>query len=117
MKVVIKRAYDKPTSTDGHRVLVDRLWPRGVKKEALELDEWLKDVGPSTELRQWFGHDPGRFDEFAEHYRDELSSSKAFAELQQLAADHDKLTLVYAAKDPKCNHAIVLRDHLVDAAQ
>lgn len=112
MKVVIKRAYDKPASTDGYRVLVDRLWPRGIKKSDLQIDEWLRDVGPSNELRQWFGHDPAKFDEFARRYREELSRSQAFAQLQSLARDHDKLTLVYSAKDQQHNQAVVLRDYL-----
>lgn len=112
MKIVIKRAYDEPSSSDGYRVLVDRLWPRGIKKESLLLDEWCKDVAPSTELRQWFGHDPARFDEFRQSYAAELAGSSAPEELLQRAAGHDKLTLVYAAKDPKINHALVLRDYL-----
>ena len=112
MKVVIKRAYDKPASTDGYRVLVDRLWPRGIKKSDLQIDEWLRDVGPSNELRQWFDHDPTKFDEFTRRYREELGRNQALAQLQSLARDHDKLTLVYSAKDQQHNQAVVLRDYL-----
>ena len=112
MNIVIKRAYDELSPSDGYRVLVDKLWPRGIKKEALQLDEWCKDVAPSTELRQWFGHDPARFGEFRQSYAAELAASTAPQELMQRAAGHDKLTLVYAAKDPEINHALVLRDYL-----
>ena len=93
-------------------VLVDRLWPRGVKKEDLDHDEWLKDAAPSPELRKWFNHDPERFDEFARRYREELDESNADVEkLEQLAADGD-LTLLYSAKDREINHAVVLADWL-----
>jgi len=111
MKIVIKRAYDTPAD-DGYRVLVDRLWPRGVRKEAAALDEWDKDVAPSTELRQWFGHDPAKFEEFRARYEAELAASDAPQQLLERAAGHDTLTLIYAAKDPECNHAVVLRDYL-----
>lgn len=112
MQIVIKRAYDGVADSDGYRVLVDRLWPRGVKKELLALDEWDKDVAPSPDLRVWFGHDPARFDEFRTKYEDELEHSDAPRELLKRAGDTDALTLVYAAKDPAINHAVILRDHL-----
>lgn len=111
MKIAIKRAYDEPAAADGYRVLVDRLWPRGVKKELLGLDEWCKDVAPSAELRVWFGHEPARFKEFSARYLTELEQSTAPAELLKRAKG-DTLTLVYAARDPQVNHAVVLRDFL-----
>lgn len=112
MNIVIKRAYDSVADTDGYRVLVDRLWPRGVKKELLAVDEWDKDVAPSSELRIWFGHDPAKFDEFRAKYEAELRNSDAPQELLKRAGKHDTLTLLYAAKDPKINHAVILRDYL-----
>ena len=111
MKIAIKRAYDEPAAADGYRVLVDRLWPRGVKKELLGLDEWCKDVAPSAELRVWFGHEPAKFQEFSARYLTELEQSTAPAELLKRAKG-DTLTLVYAARDPQVNHAVVLRDFL-----
>ena len=111
MNIVIKRAYDAPSAADGYRVLVDRLWPRGVKKEALQLDEWCKDVAPSTELRQWFAHDPAKFNEFAVRYVHELRQSQAPQELLS-RVQGTTLTLVYAAKDQHVNHAQVLREYL-----
>lgn len=111
MNIVIKRAYDPADKADGYRVLVDRLWPRGVKKEALQLDEWDKLVAPSADLRQWFDHDPERFEEFTARYQDELSGSDEPAKLLS-RGEGDTLTLVYAAKNPEINHAVVLRDYL-----
>jgi uncharacterized protein YeaO (DUF488 family) len=112
MKIVIKRAYDEADGADGYRVLVDRLWPRGVKKELLALDEWDKDVAPSGDLRVWFGHDPAKFDEFRAKYEEELKQSDAPQQLLQRAGKHDTLTLVYAAKDPQINHAVILQNYL-----
>lgn len=112
IRIVIKRAYESANDADGYRALVDRLWPRGVKKEVLQLDEWCKDVAPSTELRKWFGHDPARFDEFRARYIDELTISDAPHQLLERAQTSSRLTLVYAAKDPKINHARVLYEYL-----
>ncbi len=112
MKVTIKRAYDKPAKSDGYRVLVDRLWPRGVKKEDLQIDEWCKDIAPSTDLREWFDHDPDKFQEFSALYTAELDESEEPENLRKRAGSHDTLTLVYAAKDPEINHARVLQEHL-----
>ncbi|HET8689987.1 MAG TPA: DUF488 domain-containing protein [Candidatus Saccharimonadales bacterium] len=112
MKVVVKRAYEPAAPSDGYRVLVDRLWPRGVKKEDLKLDEWLKDVAPSDELRQWFGHDPAKFEEFAKKYRLELGKTDLTRGLLKRVGDMDRLTLVYSAKDEQHNQAMVLRDYL-----
>lgn len=112
MKITIKRAYDAPDKADGYRALVDRLWPRGVKKEVLGIDEWCKEIAPSPELRVWFGHDPTKFDEFTARYLSELHDSNAPTQLLERAKGHDRLTLVYAAKDPQVNHAVVLQEYL-----
>lgn len=108
MSVSIKRAYEHPESTDGKRVLVDRLWPRGIAKEEVKIDLWLKDVAPSTELRKWFGHDPEKWPEFQRKYRAELKDSPALAELKKLSRK-GKVTLIYAANDENHNNAVVLR--------
>jgi len=112
MPIQLKRIYEEVGNDDGCRVLVDRLWPRGVSKEAAQLDEWLKEIAPSPELRKWFDHDPDRFDDFRERYRAELSDKKAFAEELLEKAGGQPLTLLYAAKDETHNHAIVLKDFL-----
>jgi uncharacterized protein YeaO (DUF488 family) len=110
--IVVKRIYDAPSDEDGYRVLVDRLWPRGMKKERARLDEWNKTVAPSTELRKWFGHEPERFDEFAARYKEELAEHPE--ELQRLReiAKNRRVTLLYAAKEAEYNHTVVLRDQL-----
>ena len=113
--IAIKRIYEVPAETDGYRVLVDRLWPRGVRKDDAELDAWMKDVAPSTGLRTWWDHDPERFAEFADRYRDELDGSTALAVLRAVCATKPTMTLLYAAHDPKVNHASVLRDVLAEA--
>jgi uncharacterized protein YeaO (DUF488 family) len=108
--VQVRRAYDPPEADDGQRVLVDRLWPRGLSKERAHLDEWCKEVAPSTELRQWYGHDPDRYDEFARRYRAELDEPEraaAFAKLRELAA-HGPLTLLTASKRSDISEATVL---------
>lgn len=111
-KVQIKRAYDAPARGDGYRVLVDRMWPRGVRKEALHVHEWAKDLAPSTKLRQWFGHDPKRWEKFQERYESELTGPRSEAEVKHVvdaARDYAVLTLVYSAKDEEHNQAVVLR--------
>ena len=118
--VQIKRIYDQPAATDGCRVLVDRLWPRGVKKEDAHLDAWVKDVAPSPDLRTWWNHDPERMAEFATRYRAELTeqpeSVAAVAALAGLIAQNDDAgkptTLLYAAHDPQVNHARILAEFL-----
>lgn len=114
-KIVVQRAYDEPGPHDGYRVLVDRVWPRGRSKEALNLDEWLRDLAPSTELRKWFGHDPQRWTEFQQRYRAELDSEEMRTRMQQLLRDAGsrRITLIYSAKDEEHNQALVLRDVLV----
>ena len=106
----VKRIHAKPLSKDGYRVLVDRLWPRGVTRENAKLDEWLKTIAPSTELRKWFGHDPSRWQEFRQRYRAELVEHRN--ELTQLAqrAAHQRVTLLYAARDPQINHAVLIEE-------
>ena len=103
--VTIKRVYAPSAPSDGSRILVDRLWPRGISKRKAALDGWAKDVAPSSGLRKWFGHRPERFQEFAKRYRAELKGSEA---LKELRARKGKVTLVYGARDPKINHARVL---------
>jgi uncharacterized protein YeaO (DUF488 family) len=112
--ILIKRAYAAAAPSDGYRVLVDRLWPRGLTKQALPLDDWDKDLAPTTELRTWFGHDPERWLEFQKRYREELASSAQQDRLKELlkAAGSRTLTLVYGAKDEKHTHALVLQAKL-----
>ena len=110
----IKRIYEEPSDADGYRVLVDRLWPRGISKKAAHLDEWCKDVAPSTEARRDFGHDPARFGEFKARYRAELAASGAAGALVERLADQPVVTLLYAAHDPRFNHAVVLQEFLED---
>lgn len=114
MTVQIKRAYESAQSSDGYRVLVDRIWPRGVSKEQLGLDEWIKEISPSTDLRKWFGHDPDKFTEFKKRYKQELKKSGAIDSLTELSNKHKTLTLVYGAKDEKHNNAVVLKEILGD---
>lgn len=113
--IAIKRAYEEPAARDGARVLVDRLWPRGLKKDDAAIDLWLKDIAPSAALRRWFGHKDARFDEFAARYRKELDGPEARERLETLRelASKKKLTLVFAARDEAHNNAIVLRDLLL----
>jgi uncharacterized protein YeaO (DUF488 family) len=115
MRIEIKRAYDDPAREDGYRVLVDRLWPRGRSKEALALEAWAKELGPSTKLRQWFGHDPARWQGFQQCYREELAAPEQRELLRALLKNAGKrdLTLVYGAKDEEHNQAVVLRDVLM----
>ena len=112
MPISIKRAYDPASDADGVRVLVDRLWPRGVSKASARIHQWLKDLAPSNGLRKWFGHDPARWDEFRKRYFKELSGqAEALAELRKLAR-RGRVTLVYAAKDEEHNDAVALREFL-----
>lgn len=112
MAVKIKRIYEEANKTDGYRVLVDRLWSRGVSKEEAQLDLWLKEVAPSTELREWFGHDPAKMTEFSNKYQHELRHNPAFTELQKIVKEKSTVTLLYGAKDEKVNHAVVLQKAL-----
>lgn len=114
--VRLKRAYEAASADDGTRVLIDRLWPRGVRKDAAAIDLWLKDIAPSTELRQWFGHDPARWAEFQQRYSAEVrANAQAFEQLRELARN-GPLTLVYSAHDEAHNDAVVLRGLLLGTA-
>lgn len=109
--VKIKRVYLPPEASDGRRILVDRLWPRGLKKATAALDDWAKDASPSPELRLWFGHDPAKFPEFRARYLHELQDNPSAANLRHLGQTQT-ITLVYAAKDEQHNHALVLQEFL-----
>jgi uncharacterized protein YeaO (DUF488 family) len=110
--VFLKRAYERPARTDGARVLVDRVWPRGVSKATLKIDAWLGELGPSTGLRKWFGHDPAKWAGFRTRYRRELAAKRSL--LADLAgrARRGTLTLVYGARDPVHNQAVVIKEVL-----
>ena len=114
MAFVMKRIYEPAEASDGYRVLVDRLWPRGVRKERAELDEWAKEVSPSPELRTEWHHHRERFDEFAARYRDELDANPAALALLALGREHDRVTLLFGARDEQVNHAAVLLAWLGD---
>jgi uncharacterized protein YeaO (DUF488 family) len=105
----LKRAYEEPSKNDGLRVLVERLWPRGLTKERAAVDLWLKDVAPSPELRKWFGHDPARWEQFQKRYRQELRKKQDAVRLLKQKAREGTLTLVYAARDEEHNGALVLK--------
>jgi uncharacterized protein YeaO (DUF488 family) len=108
--VQIKRIYDPAERGDGYRVLVDRIWPRGVSGEDANLDEWAKDLAPSAELRKWFGHDPERFAEFSDRYRAELSERSEEIQRLRALARKGSLTILYAARDREHNNAVVLAE-------
>lgn len=110
----LRRAYDPPGEDDGYRVLVDRVWPRGVRRDDLALDEWCRDVAPSTDLRRWFGHDPAKFAEFRDRYLAELAGNPHVTRLAGLASS-GPMTLVYGAADTEHNQAVVLRDAIAAA--
>ena len=110
----IKRAYDPPARSDGRRILVERLWPRGMNKQALAADAWMKDVAPSTKLRQWFDHRVERWEEFRRRYRAELDANPAAWQPILEAASRGTVTLLYSAHDTAHNGALVLRDYLAD---
>ena len=113
MKMIqLKRVYDPATSEDGKRFLVERLWPRGIKKSDLRIDAWLKDVGPSTSLRQWFGHDPKRWDEFRRRYFQELEKNTEACKPIERAAALGRVTLVYSSHDEEHNNAVALKEFL-----
>ncbi len=107
-----KRIYEEPAPADGRRVLVDRLWPRGISREGARLDDWLKELAPSDELRRWFGHDPARWEEFRARYRAELSGQAPHLEALRHQAALGTVTLLFAAKDEEHNNAVVLKELL-----
>jgi uncharacterized protein YeaO (DUF488 family) len=112
MNVRLKRAYEPASEEDGYRVLVERLWPRGVTRERARLDEWAKEIAPSPDLRRWYGHDPARFEEFRRRYLDELAGHKEELEELRRRAELGPLTLVFAARDEERNSAVILADVL-----
>ena len=118
LSVALKRAYDEPAASDGTRVLVERLWPRGISKERAHIDLWLKDVAPSTQLRTWFHHDPQKFPEFRRRYEAERKSEAAQEALTKLRdiAKQGQLTLVFAAHDAAYSNAAVLHDLLLQSS-
>lgn len=111
--VALKRAYEPAATEDGNRILVDRQWPRGVSKADVAVTQWMKEIAPSTELRQWFGHDPARWGEFRRRYRDELHRNAGLLGQLRSLARSGLLTLVYSAHDQAHNDAVVLRDVLL----
>lgn len=108
----VKRVYEPPAAEDGHRILVDRLWPRGLTRQKAHVDEWRKDLGPSDALRKWFGHDPKKWDEFRKRYRDELTDTGRWDDLMTIAqrAKREDVTLVFGAKDVEHNQAVALQE-------
>lgn len=108
----IKRVYDPPAKEDGSRFLVERLWPRGMKKEALHMEAWYKDVAPNNELRRWFGHDPAKWKEFQRRYRAELAANRAACQPLLNASEQGDITLLYSAHDTEHNNAVVLKSYL-----
>ena len=112
MNIAIKRAYEKPDSADGFRILVDRLWPRGLSKQDAHIDLWLKDVAPGAELRKWFSHDPAKWPDFQRRYRAELKDKKQLLDTIKAQARKTRVTLIYSATDEEHNDAIVLMEML-----
>ena len=108
----LKRVYESIEKVDGFRILIDRLWPRGISKEKGHIDLWLKEIAPSAALRKWFNHEPGKWNEFVEKYHEELEESEAVDEIIKLIKKHKKVTLLYAARDTQHNNAMVLKDFL-----
>lgn len=112
MTVRIKRIYDAPADDDGYRVLVDRIWPRGLPKKEAQIDRWLKEIAPSSELRRWFGHDASRWDEFRRRYRGELEEASALVQELAEKARSAPVTLLFSARDQRHNQAVVLHEWL-----
>ena len=108
----LKRAYEPPAMEDGERILVERLWPRGVSKERADIERWMKEIAPSTELRRWFAHDPAKWEEFRERYRAELAEKPELITELREKAKRGTITLVYAARDEAHNSAVVLQEYL-----
>ena len=115
MKLQIKRIYEAPSPEDGKRIFVDRLWARGLTKDKAQLDEWEKELAPSTELRKWYGHDPEKFEEFGKHYRAELDANPDAATFAEKIAEYDgTVTLLYGAKNGETSNAAVVKEWLAD---
>lgn len=112
MNIKIKRVYEQPEKDDGMRILVDRLWPRGLTKEKASVDLWLKDIAPSTELRKWFGHDPDKWKRFRGRYQTEIRNNLDLIRVLMQKAREGTITLIYGARDEKHNEALVLKQFL-----
>ncbi|WP_447968452.1 DUF488 domain-containing protein [Nitrospira sp. M1] len=112
MSIALKRVYEKPTNRDGYRVLVERLWPRGLSKEQAHIDLWLQDAAPSTTLRKWFSHDPGKWHEFKQRYFAELAQQSAVLEEIGVLATTQRVTFVYASKEEQYNNAVALKEYI-----
>lgn len=115
--VKLKRAYEPPAADDGTRILIDRLWPRGITKKGAAIDQWMKGISPSTELRKWFGHDPARWDEFRRRYAQEVHKNSDLLDQLRSLARHGPITLVYSAHDEKHNDAVELRKLILGQKQ
>ena len=115
-KVKLKRAYEPPSRSDGRRVLIDRLWPRGIKKTSAKIDEWMKDIAPSTALRKWFGHDPAKWTVFQHRYKAEVHQHPEQLDRLRALAREGPLTLVFSAHDEQHNDAVVLRELILTDA-
>ncbi len=112
--IQVKRVYEHPSRQDGKRILVDRLWPRGLKREETQIDEWMKDLGPSTELRKWFGHDPSKWSGFKKKFFQELNGRQEAIERLARLAGRSKITLLYGSKEERFNNAVALQEYLAD---
>lgn len=115
MQIKIERIYTKPIDTDGYRILVDRLWPRGISKINAQLDQWCKEIGPSTELRKWFNHEAPKYPEFKQRYLTELNQNVTLPSFLQLVQEHlktENVILLFGAKDEKHNQAVVLQEYI-----
>lgn len=111
MSTHIKRVYDKPEKDDGMRILIDRLWPRGLTKEKAKVDLWLKEISPSTQLRKWFGHEPSKWSEFKKRYHDEMKENTETVNKLEEELKKGKVTLIYGAKDEEHNDAVVIKEY------
>ncbi len=112
MDIRIKRAYDPPAKSDGRRILVDHMWPRGVRKDTAQIEDWMRDISPSTPLRKWFNHDPEKWPEFKKRYFKELADKKALVNRIIEMTDEVAVTLIYAAKETRYNNAVALKEYL-----
>ncbi|HWZ04650.1 MAG TPA: DUF488 domain-containing protein [Mucilaginibacter sp.] len=117
MTIKVKRIYEPYSADDGYRILVDRLWPRGMKKEDARIDKWLKEIAPSTALRKWFNHEPDKWEQFRQKYHDELNASVALDELLADLKEHKTVTFLFSSKEEKINHAVVLKQFVADHSQ
>ena len=111
-RIKLKRAYDEPSDKDGSRILVDRIWPRGISKDNIQIDDWLKDIAPSTKLRKWFGHDPEKWNEFKKRYFQELTNKQEIVDTIRNRMKNRHVTLVYSAKEQEFNNATALKEYI-----